>query len=318
MNKVFLYISWLIMSFIITVSTTFAAIADDNVKEQTNDFIDRLLTVFSKEYALRILFATITIILTYLVSRVVKDKLFSYIESRIWWDVTWKDEIIWVINRTVNVIILFTWFSITLWVLWVDLWIFMWWIWFGIGFTLRVFLTNFISWVLMVTQWIYHPGDFIWVAWKTWHIFRIYSLFTAIRQLDWVMYYVPNVKFIEDDVSNYHTNEKRRLNVRIYVDYVSDTVKTKAVLNKVIESFPNILQTPAPIIVIEKLWEWGVVMDVRFWILSKDNFITLKSNVVETMNMALRQSWIKIAKPKVFVDWSSAERLEDNDDVFSG
>ncbi len=317
MKKFILYI---IFSFSFYTSSAFAEIVNDNVnwvKWQTNDFIDRLMSVFSKEYALRVLFAVLTILLTYIIARVVKDKLFSYIEERLWWDVTWKDEIIWVINRTVNIIILVTGFSITLWVLWVDLWIFIWWIWFGIGFTLRVFLTNFISWLLMVTQWIYHPWDLVWVNWKRWYIARIYSLFTAIRQFDWVMYYVPNIKFIEDNVENYHTNEKRRLDVKIYIDYNSDTVKTKKVIKKVIDSFPNILQTPPPQIIIEKLWEWGVVMDIRFWILSKDNFIDLRSNVVETINMALRQSKIKIAKPKVFVNAGESEEL-DTDNPFAG
>lgn len=304
MKKIMFYFLWFILSCFFIVEDIFASaikpVEEDSVKWQTDEFIDSLLWVFSKEYLVRIAFAVLAVLLTFVFARVVKDKLFWYLENRLWWDVTWKDEILWVINRTVNVIILVTWFSITLWVLWLDLSIFIGWIWFGIGFTLRVFLTNFISWVLMVTQWVYHPWDLVEVAWKKWFITKIYSLFTAIKQFDWVMFFVPNIKFLEENVQNFHTNEKRRLESRLYIDYESETVKTKEVIVKVLESFPNILKAPGPKIIVSKLWERGVVIYVRYWVLSKDNYRWIRSNVNETINMAFKQANIKMATPRVY------------------
>ena len=306
-RKLFILVA--LLSFInISFASEIQATVDPSVQNQTTNFIDSLKSVFSKEYWVRILFAILAILITLVFARIIKDKLFGYLENRLWWDVTWKDEILWVINRTVNVVIIATGFSITLWVLWLDLSIFIGWIWFGIGFTLRVFLTNFISWVLMVTQWIYHPWDLVKIWWKMWRIEKVYSLFTAIEQFDWVMFFVPNIQFLEDNVENFHTNEKRRLELSLVIDYKVDTVKAKTILRKVIDSFPNILQSPAPTILIDNLWEWWRSLKLRFRVLSKDDFLSIQSNVVETVNLAFKQSGIDIARPKYFV-WKDASPI---------
>ncbi len=304
MNTKFLKKIYILVLVLLSVDISFASQISDkdsSVEGQTTDFVDSLMSVFSKEYWIRILFAILAVLITLVFARIIKDKLFWYLENRLWWDVTWKDEILWVINRSVNVVILATWFSITLWVLWLDLSIFIWWLWFGIWFTLRVFLTNFISWVLMVTQWIYHPWDLVSIWWKMWRIKKVYSLFTAIEQFDWVMFFVPNIQFLEDNVENFHTNERRRLQLTLSLDYWVDTVKAKTIINKVLDSFPNILQAPAPSILVQELGEWWWKLTLRYRVLSKDDFLAIQSNVTETINLAFKQSWIRVAYPKYFV-----------------
>ncbi len=310
-RNVFMLVS--LFSFInISFASDIQTQGDASVQNQTSNFVDSLKAVFSKEYWVRVLFAILAILITLVFARIVKDKLFWYLENRLWWDVTWKDEILWVINRTVNVVIIVTGFSITLGVLWLDLTIFIGWVWFGIGFTLRVFLTNFISWVLMVTQWIYHPWDLIKIWWKMWMIKKVYSLFTAIEQFNWVMFFVPNIQFLEDNVENFHTNEKRRLELSLAIDYNVDTVKAKTIIKRVVDSFPNILQAPAPSILIDNLWEWWRSLKLRYRVLSKDDFLSIQSNVVETINLAFKQSGIDIARPRYFVWWEEGMNIQQN------
>ena len=177
----------------------------------------------------------------------------------------------------------------------------MWWLWFGIGFTLKIFLTNFVAWILMVTQWFYHLWDIIEVWGRTWTIKKIHALFTAVEQFDWVVYYIPNVKFLEEDVSNFHSNDKRRVDIKIWVDYSTDIVKAKKIMIQVIEKFPNILQAPTPEVLVEDLWDNSIKLSLRFWINSKDAFFVSKSNVIETINMAFKQAWIVIPFPQITV-----------------
>ena len=57
---------------------------------------------------------------------------------------------------------------------------------------------------------------------------------------------------MEQNVANYHTNDKRRVEVNVWVDYDTDLVKAKTLLKQVVSSFPNILQAPEPKIYISE------------------------------------------------------------------
>jgi small conductance mechanosensitive channel len=269
--------------------------------EQSQANANIILSFFSTELLLNIIFACVTIVLTFLLSKIVTSRLTSYLEKSYAWEESGREELVWVLSRTVNISILSIWFAITLTILWIDMWIFMWWLWFGIGFTLKIFLTNFVAWILMVTQWFYHLWDIIEVWGRTWTIKKIHALFTAVEQFDWVVYYIPNVKFLEEDVSNFHSNDKRRVDIKIWVDYSTDIVKAKKIMIQVIEKFPNILQAPTPEVLVEDLWDNSIKLSLRFWINSKDAFFVSKSNVIETINMAFKQAWIVIPFPQITV-----------------
>jgi len=254
----------------IGISSFFTALwAWEAETEQTVDFMNTLLGIFSTQVLLRIIFAIITIIITFALAKLAKNRLFAYLENGpMAWE-TGKEELIWVISRSVNIAILAVWFSITLGVLGIDL-----------------------------TQWVYHVGDLIEINGKKGKIAKINSLFTDVEQFDGVFFYIPNIKFLENEVSNYHTNDKRRVEVEVLVDYDSDIVKAKAIINKVLENFP-ILQAPASDIIVDTLWDNGILLKVRFWIGSKDSYFTMKSNITETINLGFKQSGIVIPFPQI-------------------
>jgi len=239
----------------------------------------------------------ITIIWIFIFKKILSDKLVIYLENKFenqWW---WWDEIIWMITRTFNITTLVIGVSLILGIIWVDLWIFMWWIWFGIGFTLKTFLTNFTAWIIMVSQWVYHNWDLIKVSEEMWKIVKINALFTVVEKLDWVIFYIPNINFLEHKVLNYNSNNKRRVDIETLVEYDTDIIKAKSILNKVLDNFPNILNDPKPQIVIDKLGDSWILIIIRAWIWSRDSYIQTKSNITETINLAFKQSKIKISYP---------------------
>jgi small conductance mechanosensitive channel len=67
------------------------------------------------------------------------------------------------------------------------------------------------------------------------------------------MYYIPNIKFSEENVENYYSNDKRRIDVEVLVDYSTDIIKAKMIITKILETFPNILKVPELDIIVEKL-----------------------------------------------------------------
>jgi len=265
------------------------------------------LWLFTWEFIINLIInvalVVVVMVLTFVASKFIQSKLFHYLESANIWDETSKEEIVGVISRTMNIFVLITGFSISLWILWVDLAVFMWWIWFGIWFTLRTFLTNFISGIIIVSQWSYHIGDLIEVWAQRWNITKINALFTEIEELDGTIFNIPNVRFFEENVRNFHTNDKRRIDVDVVVWYETDLMQAKKVLAKVITNFPMILKAPESDIIVWMLWENWVKLTLRFWIHSKENYVTLKSHVTETVNLAFKQTNIQVPHHQITISW---------------
>jgi small conductance mechanosensitive channel len=239
-------------------------------------------------------------------------KLARYLEETANWEN--REELVGVLSRTTHITVLFIWFAITLTILWIDMWIFLGWLWFWLWFTLKIFLSNFIAWIIMVTQWTYHNWDLIQLEdGKMWNIKRIQSLFTAVQQFDGVIYYVPNVKFLEENVSNYNSNDKRRVEIHVWVDYDTDLVKAKKIMMQVIKQFPNVLISPEPMVTVDKLADSWVNMILRFWILADGwDYLKTKSNVTETIHLAFRQSGITIPFPQVTLSNRSDFTIKNN------
>jgi len=294
-----IYFLLLFFVFFLTIQTTFWISPDQISKNWWSTILWLISTDTIVNIVLKVFWVIATILWIMIFKKISTDRLINYLETKFdsqWW---WWEEVIGVITRSFNIMTLVIWVSVVLWILWVDLWIFMWWIWFGIGFTLKTFLTNFTAWIVMVSQWVYHNWDLIKISNDMWKIVKINSLFTAVEKLDWVIFYIPNINFLENKVLNYNSNDKRRVDIEVLVNYNTDIVKAKMILNKVLDSFPNILNDPKPQIVIEKLDDSWILIIVRSWISSSDKYIQTKSNITETINLAFKKSEINISYPHV-------------------
>ncbi|QFR39450.1 mechanosensitive ion channel family protein [Candidatus Gracilibacteria bacterium 28_42_T64] len=296
MKKLKLLFIVYITALIIDLPSGFAATLGDQNLEQAKQNTSAFTRFFSAETLLNLVFAVVVMILSIVIARIVSAKLTSFLE-RNGSEGGGSEEMAGMLSRTVNITFLFIGGSASLSILGVDLGIFMGGIGFGLGFTLKTFLTNFVGGITMVTQGFYHNGDLVEVRGKKGKIVKINSLFTSMEQLDGVIFYIPNVIFMEEVISNFKTNDKRRTEIELLVDYDTDIVKTKKTILKVIESFPNILNAPHPDILVDKLDNSGIKLLIRFWMHTDDDYIQLKSNVTETLNLACKQSAIKIPYP---------------------
>lgn len=277
------------------------AVVTEAEKEQTNNFISSVLSLVSTQMLLNLLFAVLTIGFTFFVAKIVRNKVFIYLEWKLWGEGANKQEMLSMTSRIVNITIILTWITLALGILWVDMTIFMGWIWFGIGFTLKTFLSNFIAWIIMVSQWIYHHNDFIDVEGKQWKIIKVNTLFTTAQQLDGVIFTIPNIHFLEKEVMNFNTAEKRRVDIDLHFEYDADIIKIKSVLKKVALTFDEVLTSPEAKVIVESFDDSYIKVQYRPWILSDTNFIATKSNILETINLAFKQSWIEVAKQKITV-----------------
>ena len=264
---------------------------------QASENTSLLLNFFSIETLINIVFAMIAIVFTLVISKIINSKIGAFIEKSWSWEN--REELAWVMTRTVNISILAIGFTIALAILWVDVTIFLWGLWFGLWFTLKIFLSNFVAWIVMVTQWSYHNWDLIKIWDKIWNITKINSLFTEVEQFDGVIFFIPNVKFLENEVENFNQNDKRRVEINIWVDYDTDIVKAKKIMLKIVNNFPLILKSPDPSIFVTNFSDSSIDLSLRFWINSSWEYFQIKSNVTETINLAFKEYGIKIPYPQL-------------------
>lgn len=298
MKKIFLTL----FAFILFIPHfIFAATISNENQQQVDDFTSSWASIFSTTMWIKLILAILSVLFTLIISKLVRLKLLDYLERKSEWEAG-REEMIWVVTRSVNIAILLLWTSVTLSVLGIDLWILLWGLWFWLGFTLKSFLSNFISWIMMVTQWYYHIWDLVDIWWQKWTIVKINSLFTELKDFDGIVFYVPNINFMEKEVANYHTNDKRRIEINVWVDYETDLVKAKNLLEQVVLSFPNVLRWPEPKIFVKDFNSSSIDLRILFWISTKwwDYFET-RSNVTETINHAFRKAWITIPFPQVTI-----------------
>ncbi len=294
MKRVYYLIFIIFVSF---QSSTYAMIEWNEVDKASKN-ANFILNFFSAEMFINFAFAIIVIISTIAATKIADSKIRRFLETS--WDWENREELAWVLTRTSNIAIISIWFSITLGILWVDMWIFLWGLGIWIWFTMKIFLSNFIAWIIMVTNWTYHNWDIIEIEDRSWTIKKINSLFTEVEQFDWIIFFVPNLKFLENNVQNFHSNDKRRVDIDIWVDYDTDLLKAKKILLQILQNFPNILKAPAPSIFITSFDSSSINISLRFWVDSKNwDFFGTKSNVTETINMAFKQAWIVIPFPQI-------------------
>ncbi len=288
-------ILFILIVILMTINNAFAVINTDESINQANQNANKVLSIFSIDTLINLIFAIFAILWTVIISKLITSKISKFSENN--WEN--REELAWVMSRTANIAILGVWFTIALAILWVDITIFLWGLWFGIWFTLKIFLSNFIWGIIMVTQWNYHNWDLIQMWDKMWNIKKINSLFTEVVQFDWVVLFIPNVHFLENEVENFHINDKRRIDIEIKVDFDTDIVKAKKVMLQVINNFPWILKAPEADVIITHFNESSINIDLRFWINSKWEYLEMKSNVTETINLAFKQYGIKIPYPQL-------------------
>lgn len=266
-----------------------------NDTTSTVEWFSFLQSLISAEIFINFLFAVWVIIWTFLFTKIVGGRLDNYFkENNKENDVT-KEWVYWVITRSINIAIWFIWITLSFWVMWLDVGLFIWWIWIWLGFTMQIFLSNYIYWIIMVTQWTIRVWDMIDIWWELNKVSKVNWLFTEVKRLDGVKKFIPNIKFLQESVANLYLNETRRLDLEVSLDSKTDTTKLKLLIAKVMDNIPGVLKEPSYTIWFTWLDDNGITMKLLFRVKSKWPGFTTRSNVIETLNLAFNHAWVIVS-----------------------
>lgn len=166
----------------------------------------------------------------------------------------------------------------------------------AIGMALQGSLGNFAGGVLIMIFKPFKIGDFIEAQGETGTVKEIEIFTTKLTTPDNKEIIIPNGSLSNGNITNYSTEDTRRVDVTFGVGYESDIKKTKEVILSVVEANPSILKDPAPAINVSELGDSSINFFTRVWV-KKEDYWDVKFSMIENTKEALDAAGIDIPYP---------------------
>jgi small conductance mechanosensitive channel len=167
----------------------------------------------------------------------------------------------------------------------------------AIGLALQGSLANFAAGFLMIIFRPFKVGDFIEGAGVAGVVEEIQVFTTTLKTGDNKIIIVPNAKLSGDNITNYSTQETRRVDMTVGVAYDADLAHVKSVLNDIISKDERILAEPASQVAVAELADSSVNFVVRVWTKTAD-YWAVKFDMTETIKNRFDAEGIGIPFPQ--------------------
>jgi len=163
----------------------------------------------------------------------------------------------------------------------------------GLGFGLQTIASNFVSGFVLLLDKSIKPGDVISFTGTTgtssenfgW-VQELRGRYIVIRDRDGVETLVPNQHFINNSVVNWSYSDQRvRIRLPVMISFQDDPELALQVLVDAAANHPRILKDPGPVSRLMSFENYGMRVEVRFWIRDPMNGV---NNVRSDVN---REIW---------------------------
>jgi small-conductance mechanosensitive channel len=173
----------------------------------------------------------------------------------------------------------------------------------GLGFGLQSIASNFVSGFVLLMDKSIKPGDVISFTGHTgtstenfgW-VQELRGRYVVVRDRDGVETLVPNQNLITNSVINWSYSDQRvRLRLPVMVSYDDDPEIGLRLLFEAVQHHPRILRDPPPVTRLMSFEDYGMRLEVRFWIADPVNGVNnVRSDVNRAIWRIFRQHGIKI------------------------
>lgn len=186
----------------------------------------------------------------------------------------------------------------------------------GLGFGLQAIAANFVSGFVLLMDKSIKPGDVISftgnIGTSTEGFGWVQSLrgrYVVVRDRDGVETLVPNQNLITNQVINWSYSDKRvRLKLPVRISYEDDPEEAMAVLLEAATCSPRILVDPAPVARLMGFHDYGLDLELRFWIADPQAGVNnVRSDVNRAIWRLFKQRGIRIPRAQLDVRMIDAE-----------
>ena len=163
----------------------------------------------------------------------------------------------------------------------------------AIGFAAQTSVSNLISGLFVLTEGSIHVGDTIIVGDVTGIVDEVKLLSVRVHTFDNQMVRIPNSTIINSNLTNNSYHNKRRLTLKVGVDYSTDMKKALETLQKAPLLCPTVLSDPAPAVWFDGFDASSINLVVAVWFKPVD-FLQTKNDLYVAMKQVLDEAGISI------------------------
>ncbi|MEM8603749.1 MAG: mechanosensitive ion channel domain-containing protein [Cyanobacteria bacterium P01_H01_bin.121] len=167
----------------------------------------------------------------------------------------------------------------------------------AVGLALQGSLSNFAAGTLIVMFRPFNVGDLIEAAGVLGSVEEIQLFTTAVITLDNKRVIIPNSSLTADNIANYTSTGKLRVDTVIGVAYDADIDQVKQVIADTLQSDPLVLSDPEPTVAVLELADSSVNFAVRPWAKPED-YWSVYFNTYENVKKRLDAEGITIPFPQ--------------------
>ena len=171
----------------------------------------------------------------------------------------------------------------------------------AIGMALSGTLQNFAGGVMILLLRPYRIGDYIDAQGEEGTVRKIGLFSTEIITVDNRIIYIPNSTISTSVIDNYSTQEMRRVDWTISVEYGTDPEKLRQVVTEMLKSDSRVVADPAPSVYLVTLADSSVNFSARAWCKNSD-YWGLKFEIQERIYVELPKSGINFPFPQLDVN----------------
>lgn len=173
---------------------------------------------------------------------------------------------------------------------------------FGLAISLSIqkLLGNVMSGVSLLMLKPFEVGDYI----ETEVAGTVHSIglfYTEIVTVDNKRVFIPNEIIVSSTLTNYTSETNRRIDIQVNAAYQCEIEKVKAAIAEAVESIPELLDDPEPIIGVAEFGDSAIIYDVRAWATTKD-FLKAKYALMEAISSCYKKHGIEMAYNRLEVE----------------
>ena len=183
----------------------------------------------------------------------------------------------------------------------------------AIGFASKELLGNFVAGIFILKDKPFKKGD--WIQWDDGEgkVEEIDLRITRVRTFDNELITVPNSDLANNAVTNPVAFEKLRLKFVFGISYDDDIEKATSIILEEARKNDQILEDPAPSVLLTELGDSSVGLQSRIWIdqPARSDFVKTRSNYVQKVKERFDEEGIDIPYPVRTIEGS----LDVEDDI---
>ena len=171
---------------------------------------------------------------------------------------------------------------------------------FILGFAFQESLGNLASGMMIAINQPFKIGDYVVVAGHEGSVLKVDMMATELATADNKKIVIPNKSAWGAPITNFSALGRRRVDIKIGIDYASDVGKAIEIALSALAAVPGVLKTPAPAVSVASLDDSQVTLNIRPWSEGSDYWAVYNATC-QAVKMAFEKNGVNIPFPQLTV-----------------